>query len=524
MPAYHRPAMEDSPRGLGKGPLLVAAGTVLLHAVAAGRYGVFRDELYYVACVHHLAWGYVDMPPFSIAFLALWSAVFGDGVVALRVPGILIHAGCVLLAAWLAGRLGGRGFARTLAAAAVAVLPCVLAVCGFYSMNSWDVAFWLVVACLVTRLLDGADKRLWLAGGAVAGIGLLNKYSLVWYLVGLTVGLLFSPLRRDLRTRWPWLALGLTVLLVLPHFVWQVRNGWPTLEFIDNARRYKMAALGLVGFWKEQLLMGHPLMLPLWLCGLGALLVAPGMRRYRPLGIAFVVVAVWLTLADGKPYYLGPAYPMLLVAGAVQVERWELHLRAIRAQRAVAAALLVVVIGGGLAIAPLAIAVLPVETFVAYQEALGLKPASGERSTLGVLPQHFADRFGWGGLADDVAAVVGELSADDRASCLVIASNYGEAGALEYYCRLRADAAALPPVACIHNNYHLWGPGVDDPRVVVFVGFGMRQLDGWFDEVTLARRHTADCAMPYEGDLPIWICRGWRRPLLEIWPEVGQYI
>ena len=138
------------------GPLIVSLCTLVMHLIAAGRYGIFRDEFYYLACADHLAWGYVDHPPFSIVMLSLWRSIFGDGVMALRMPGILLHVVMVLGAGKLAGQLGGRAFARFIAATAIAVLPCAMAIFGFYSMNAWDMVFWLVVAMLVVRLLAGS--------------------------------------------------------------------------------------------------------------------------------------------------------------------------------------------------------------------------------------------------------------------------------------------------------------------------------------------------------------------------------
>jgi hypothetical protein len=208
----------------------------------------------------------------------------------------------------------------------------------------------------------------------------------------------------------------------------------------------------------------------------------------------------------------------------VQIEAWTRRLARPALRRAAESAVLLIVILGGLVLAPLAIPVLPVASFIDYQSALGIIPASGERAATGVLPQHFADRFGWQGLADDVAEVVAGLSTNDRADCLVITSNYGEAGAIEYFWRRRAERVELPPVTSVHNSYHSWGPGSASGRVVIFVGAEPSRLEQWFASVSLARRHVADYAMPYESDLPLWICREPRRLLREVWPALAVRI
>jgi 4-amino-4-deoxy-L-arabinose transferase-like glycosyltransferase len=205
-----------------------AAGFVLLlHLISNTRYGMFRDEFYYLACANHLAWGYVDHPPFSIAALAAWRALVGDGVWALRIVPAILHALTTLGAGELARRLGGNRTAQGLAALLTALAPTLLGIMGFTSMNAWEVAFWMAAVLIVAALLAGGDRRLWLLLGLVAGLGVLNKYSLGLALVGLALGILLSPLRRDLRTRWPWLGAAMASVLFLPHVLWQILNGWP---------------------------------------------------------------------------------------------------------------------------------------------------------------------------------------------------------------------------------------------------------------------------------------------------------
>ena len=235
----------------------------------------------------------------------------------------------------------------------VGFMPGVLALGGFYSMNPFDVVFWIVAALIVCRLLDNGDRRWWWALGATVGMGLLNKYSMVFGAVGLGVGYLISPRRRELWSRPVLVAAVLAALVVLPHLVWQIQNGWPTLEFIRNAHDLKNVAMSPGVFWSEQLLMAHPAFAPFWLIGVVGLLFAPRLRTWRPLGVAFVVVGLWLTIQHAKPYYLVPAYATVMAAGAVLVGHW--LARWPRIARVAAVALPVLVLAQGLVIAPLAI-------------------------------------------------------------------------------------------------------------------------------------------------------------------------
>ena len=217
-------------------PILIglASATVLIHLLCRNGYGYFRDELYAIACSKHLAWGYVDQPPFSEFVLAIVERVLGPSMSALR----LLPAVCGGLVAFLVGiitrELGGGRFAQVLAATAYIVGGVYLAVADYYSMNCFDHLFWALGIYLLVRILKGGDTRLWLLFGLVAGLGLENKYSMGFLGLGLIVGLALTPARRHFLDKWLWLGGALAVVIFLPHVLWEVHNHFPTAEFIRN--------------------------------------------------------------------------------------------------------------------------------------------------------------------------------------------------------------------------------------------------------------------------------------------------
>lgn len=503
------------PRRDARVPWLLAAAYLLLQFATGWRYGLFRDEFYYLACAEHLDWGYVDHPPLSIAVLALVRALAGDSLFAVRLVPALLGAALIVIAARLAHHLGGGAFAQGLAALAVSVAPQYLAQGSYYSMNSFDLVFWTLGAWLVARLARSGDARGWLPLGAVLGLGLLNKISVLVFGAGLAAAALLTPLRRHLRTPQLWLGALIAAALFAPYVVWQTSHDWATLDFIRNAGAHKIAALTPWQFVVAQIPEIHPLNLLVWLSGLAWLLFGREGRRFRALGIIYVVALLVFALQRSKPYYLGAAYPMLLAAGAVAVERFTAA-RVTRLRPVLVGALALT----GAALAPLAVPVLPVETLVRYQRALGVVPHADENNDLGPLPQFFADRFGWRELAAAVASVYASLPADERAATLIVTSNYGEAGALGYYGR----AHGLPRAVSQHNNFYLWGPGPGTPRVFIVVGESTEDLREVFDEVSVAARVTAPYAMPYETRDPIHVCRGLRLPLAEAWRLGRHYI
>jgi len=487
-----------------------------VHLATLGGYGIFRDELYYLVCSRHLAWGFVDQPPLSIAVLALQTSLFGDSVQALRLVPALLGAATVLVIGLTARRLGGGTFAQAAAMAAALAAPYSLAIGHYYSMNAFDALVWALAGWLLAELLPEPDARArrWLPLGVVLGLGLLNKLSVLWLGAGLAAGLLLSPAHRSLRRPGPWVAGAVALVLFLPHVIWQVAHGWPTLEFIANATGEKMVRIAPWDFLTRQVEMMNPLTLPIWLAGLVWLFRRPGRRALAWIWVA--VLAILLVNAASRPGYLAPAYAWLFAAGGVAwegaFERWR--------RPALHWALPTVVLAAGVLLAPLALPVLPVPRYVAYARLLGQEPGTDERKEVGALPQFFADMHGWGAFATTIEDVWRSLPPEERETTAVFLSNYGEAGAVEYFA---VDPNLRAAVLCGHNNYWLWGPGDRDVRTVLVVTRNEERLRELFDQVEPASQIACGYCMPYEDGTPVWIARGPHASLQELWPDLKHF-
>ena len=490
---------------------MLAVAVAVFHAATSAGYGHFRDELYYLACGDHLGWGYVDHPPLIGLIAAAVKATLGTSTFAIRLLPALAAGATVWLTGAMARDLGGGRLATILAGVAAALLPTYLSLFSILSMNAFDLLIWAASFWLLVRLLSpgGASIRAWIALGVVLGVGLENKISVLFLGFGVAIGLVATRRWDVVRSRGPWLAAAIAVALFLPHVLWQAANGWPTQEFIENARAHKMVEMSPGAFLLEQLKSGAATA-PLWLAGLGALLFAARLRPWRALGVAYLAVLLLLIATHGKPYYLAPAYTVLLAAGAVAAER----------VRGLAVAALVLVVVGGAAAAPLAKPLLPVDTYVRYQAALGLEPGTDERQALGRLPQFFADMHGWRELARSVGVVYRALPAADQARACVFGENYGEASAIAVF----GDEERLPPVISGHNSYFLWGPGRCTADVLIVIGADRDDLVRSFEEVELGATHRCQDCMPYENDLPIWVVRRPRLPVDAMWSHAKGYI
>jgi len=505
--------------------LAIAAGKIALHLPFLARYGYFRDELYYIACSQHLAWGYVDQPPLSLALLALVRAVAGDSMVAIRLPVVLAGAAAVVLTGLTARRLGGGRWAQALAALAVALEPVVLGNAGrSYSMNAFDLLFWAWAAYVLVVVLEEERPRLWLLFGVVTGLGLLNKYSMLFLGFGTVVGLAATRARRELARRELWLAGAIAVALFAPHLAWQATHGWPSLEFMRAASQEKNIAVPPLELFVRQPFETGFAQAALWLTGLAWFAFAPAARRLRTFAWIYPVVFAVMATQGAKPYYLTPIYFPYLAAGAVAFESvtrtsWRWALRPAFAVALVALSAIAI---------PFAIPALPVDRFIAYSQALGMAPRADEHQALEQLPQYYADQFGWRELAAQVVATYQGLAPEEREHAAIYVRNYGEAAAIDFFGR----DAGLPPVLCAHNSYWFWGRGERKPKVAIIMGISRDVEESRADlaapgrcgEVELAG--VTDCAhcMPYERGRPLFVCRDLGFTFQEIWEHEREFI
>lgn len=494
----------------------LAAVKLVAHLLTTGAfgYGFFVDELYFLACAEHLDWGYVDMAPLMPALTAVMRALLGDSLLAVRLLPALAGAGAVLMTGLLARDLGGRRFAVGLAALSVLAAPIFWAYHAYHSMNAFEPLVWTGCAWLLVRVLRDERPRLWLWFGLLAGLGLLTKHTTAVFGLAVVVGLLATADRRQLARRWPWLGGAVALALFLPNLIWMAGHGFPHLELLANIRANgRDVGLSPVAFFGQQILMLNPVVAPVWLAGLATLLLG-GARRFRALGLAFLAFMALMLLTGGRPYYPAPFYPTLLAVGAVALERWAERLGRRWAAPVFAAA----VAASGILLAPMFLPCLPPQTLIRYGQLTGIGQPRIENHRLGPLPQLFADRFGWPEMAAEVARVYHALPAHDRERASIFGQNYGQAGAVDLF----GPKLGLPKAISGHLTYWLWGPGNATGEVVIVLDDDRETLERHFESVELAGRVEHPYSMPYQH-FDVWVCRGPKTPMAELWPLVKSY-
>ncbi len=504
------------------GGLAVVLATLKLavHVATLGSYGYFRDELYYLACTEHLAWGYVDHPPFSIAVLAVWRALVGDGLEALHVLPAIVGAAIVWVTCRVVIELGGGRLAVVLAGAAMITAPARLGFDHGLSMNGFDALFWVLAALFIVRVHATDARRDWIALGVVLGLGLLDKWSVLWLGAGLAVALVATPWRSALARPGPWIAAAVALVIFAPNLAWQATHDWPTLEFMDNALREKYVRLPPGELALELVMLAGPAAAPVWLAGVVAPFATRALARARPLAIVFLTAVAIVAITRGKPEYLAAPIALPMAAGAVALAhglarahaRWRVLVvgTLVLAQLAIAAAIL-----------PLAIPVLSVPNYVAYAERIGVAPSTSEHKELGALPQYFADMHGWPELVAQTEHAWSTLAEDERERAVIwaVTGGYGPAAAIDVLGRPRG----LPPAISTHNSYWTWGWHDADGSVVVMLGGPADRLAPLFASFEqVGTVHCAPC-MPYEDEKPVYVGRGMKRSFAELWPQLKHF-
>jgi hypothetical protein len=500
----------------------IALAKVFVQFLGVRRYGFFRDELYYIACGQHLAWGYIDQPPL-IAFLAWMSRhLFGDSLVGYRVLPILAGGATVFVTGLLARELGGGRLGQCVAALAILISPLFLAFNSFLSMNAFEPLFWLLGAWLAVRIVKGASPKLWLWFGALAGIGLENKHTMLVFGFALVSGLLLTGEYRSgeanlFRSKWIWLGAFTALAIFLPNLIWEALHGWPQIEVVRNAQLFKNVHVSPPRFIAEQILFMQPFGLPVWLTGLYWFLFAKEGGRFRFLGWTYLIAIGIFMALGGKTYYALPVYPILAAGGGVAIERFTTASNLSWLRHAYP----VVLVLGGLATLPFGVPVLSVDTFIKYESAIPYaRWVKTERDATAVLPQIYADMFGWESMAGTIARVYHGLPKAEQADCAILGGNYGEAGAIDFY----GPKLGLPAVISGHNNYFLWGPRGYSGACVILFGERAEVYKTYFGEVTRAATISNPHGMPSEQDVPVYVCREPLVPLSVLWPRFRMII
>ena len=482
---------------------IVSAFALVVLVAVSGRYGYHRDELYFLAAGHHLAWGYPDQPPLVPLLARLLSALDPGSVVVLRLPSAVAAATTVMLTGLLARELGGRGPAQLLAAGAMATSALLYGADHYLNTAAFDLLAWTLLLWLVVRILRIQDPRLWLVVGVVAGVALLNSDLVAFLMAAVVVGIAIAGPRRMLASRWLWVGGAVAALLWAPYLVWQAHHGWPQLtvsrSIAAGSSGTSQPRIQLLPF---QLVLISVYLAPVWIVGLVQLFRRSALAWCRAVAWAYPLLAVVFIVTGGKSYYLAGMLPVFLAAGAQPTVDWVRRGRSNRRRAAVGIAFVLTAVGT----ASFTLPVLPAS-------ALHLTPIAS-------LNYDEGETVGWPAYVSEIAGVYDQLPVPERSATAVLASNYGEAGAVEHY----GPTSGLPDVAFSgQNGFWYWGPPPASTRTYIAVGFTRTTLDRHFKACTPGIR--LDNRVHLKNDeqgVPVRICTGFRGTWPTAWPQFQE--
>ena len=384
---------------------------------------------------------------------------------------------------------------------------------GFFSVNAFEALAWVLCTWAVVRLLKTGDPRWWVAIGLAVGLGFESKHTTSTLVIALGAGILATPARRLLVSRWALFGGLLAAAIALPNVIWQLVNGFPSLEFYRQAALMKNLPSPPLDTLIEQLRFMGALTSLIYIAGLIFLSITPRGSRYRALAIAYIILLVLLVLSkQSRPDRLLGIYPVLIAAGFA----WLGHFLRAPALRAI---VLIAVVAGCLPGMPIVIGVLAPAPLARYTAWLGIR-TSGERGKTSPIPQLLADRTGWEDFVAQVAQIYEQLPTADQAHTLIYAPSYGQAAAVDVLGR----QYGLPRAISGHNTYFHWSQreGVNSD-VLIAVGTSRERLQALFRDVQVVGTTSCVYCMSWRNGMPIYLARGQVAPLSTRWSETRHY-
>jgi len=451
----------------------IAAVVALLHISTNGRYGFHRDELQFLSDARHLDWGFVAYPPFTAFVEHTGLALFGTSMVGLRIFSVFAQAAAIVVTGLMARELGGKRLAQVTAALAVGLSPLPLFEGTEFQYSTFDYLWWVLAAYFLVRLFNSGNPRWWLAVGAVLGLGLQTKYSILFFICGILGGMLLTGARRYFLSGWFWAGVALTFAIFLPNFLWQVRHDFISYHFLQHIHARDVGQGRADGFFRDQFLICvNVVAAPLWIAGLVAFLVS-GLRGkrnklYRTFGWMYLISLGLFVAGMGRGYYLAAAYPMLLAMGAVAGESWLAGLRPLW-RRTIEAAFFTLMTACA---AYICCVIVP------------LAPDGPLREFALARNGDLREEFGWDQMLQSIAQVRSSLPPEQQSTVGIVVGNYGEAGAVE----ILGPAYGLPAAISGTNSAWLRSYPQSQPTMLIVVGVGDRDREKEFSGCRLAAK------------------------------------
>ena len=412
-------------------------------------YEPHRDEFLYLAEGHHMAWGFMEVPP-MLSIFAWLTNIFGDSIFWIKLWPSLFGAATFIVAARIVQSLGGKNFAIFLL-----FLPFIFGVYlrlfFLFQPNTPEVFFWTMIAYSIIRFVQTKSNNWLYVLGVSIGLGMMSKYSVAFFTVSIFIGLLLTKHRTIFLNKHLWYGSFLGLLIFLPNLTWQYNHHFPVIHHMKELQRTQLQYISPLDFLKDQLLMNLPCFF-IWLAGLWFVSFTYKGRAYRFIGWTYLIVIILFLITHGKNYYALGAYPVLFAFGAYHLEQFTLIKR-----RALKIVFVVIPFAAGIFFIPVLLPIFSPEKLDNFYKDTGMKNGGAlkwEDQKDHPLPQDFSDMLGWEEMAQKVSAAYEKLDSNEKKQTILFCDNYGQAGAVNFY----AAKYHLPQAYSDNASFLYWLP------------------------------------------------------------------
>lgn len=434
-------------------------------------YELHRDEFLYLEQGHHLAWGYMEVPP-MLSWLAWLTNFFGGSFFWVKFWPSLFGAFTLVITCRMVKEMGGGLFAILIAGLCI-MFTAYLRVHFLFQANFLEIFWWSLSAFFILRYINTKSIQYLYWIGFAFGCGWLAKSSVSFFIIGFVVALLLTHYRILFLNKHLYGAAALALFIALPNLIWLYNHNWPLLHHMDELRETQLKFIDPADFLKDQFLMFFAAFF-VWVLGLIWLFTKRG-KPYLFLAWIYLAVIVLLIASSGKNYYSLGAYPMLFAAGGVALQQWT----AIKFKwiRWVAVAIILFLTW---MVLPMSMPLWEPDKLAAFYKKKNLDEMGflkWEDLQNHSLPQDFADYLGWKEMTEKTESFFQSLPKEEKDSTIIYCRHYGQAGALKYYGK---DKIFKYKVITDNGSFLTWIPVDLTFRHLIFIG---RNLPGKDDAV-----------------------------------------
>jgi hypothetical protein len=439
--------------------IIVALKLILQFVLVNPVYELHRDEFLHLDQANHLAFGFISVPPFT-SLISKIIFLFGGDIFWIRFFPALFGALTIVITWLIIEAAGGKIVSKILVSCAL-LISVLLRLNILFQPNSFDILVWTIIFYLLIKYVNsGNNKWLWYLSVIIA-LGLYNKYTVAFLIMGLIAGLLLTSQRKIFSKITFWKALLLAVLLFLPNIIWQIHNHLPIIEHMKVLKANQLDNNSSAGFIRGQIMFFFG-SIPLTLCALVAFIIYKPFKPFRFIGICFITVLTLFTILKAKDYYALGLYPVILAFAGVFIEKsltgkWKLIIVPF-----LIILNLVVTLPVGKLVMPVLTPSEIVQNKAAFEKFGLLRWEDGKNHSL---PQDFADMIGWREMAGKALTAYNMIPLWEQENTLVFCDNYGQTGALNYYNRGKTKEAYS-----FSTDYIYWLPHLKMIKNILLVG------------------------------------------------------